>query len=146
MPRVFVIGVTGGIGSSLAAQLLTRGDQPVGLHRHTDQAGTLRARGVEPVLGDLTSTSADALGAHLEGADAVIFTPGASGAGPEQADAVDGRGVVIAAAAAAAAGIRRFMLVSAFPDAWRDRGLGPAFEHYMRVKREADVHPAAHRS
>jgi uncharacterized protein YbjT (DUF2867 family) len=73
--------------------------------------------------------------------DAVVFTAGASGAGPRQADAVDGQGVVVATAAAA--GVRRFLLVSAFPDAWRDRCMPPEFEHYMKVKRQADVHLAA---
>jgi hypothetical protein len=45
------------------------------------------------------------------GDDAVVFTAGASGAGPRQADAVDGQGVVVVTAAAA--GVRRFLLVSA---------------------------------
>ena len=72
-----------------------------------------------------------------------MFTAGASEAGTKAADAVDGHGVVVAAAAAAAAGIARFLLVSAFPDAWRDRRMPPEFEHYMRVKRQADVHLAS---
>lgn len=55
-------------------------------------------------------------------------------------DAVDGHGVVLATAAAATAGVRRFLHVSAFPDAWRDRRMPADFEHYMKVKRQADVH------
>ncbi|MFI6440266.1 NAD(P)H-binding protein [Streptomyces sp. NPDC050759] len=35
------------------------------------------------------------------------------------------------------------MLISAFPDAWGDRRMPPDFEHYMKVKRQADVHLAA---
>jgi hypothetical protein len=66
----------------------------------------------------------------MRGADAVVFAAGASGAGPQVADAVDGNGVVLAAAATAAAGVRRFLLVSAFPYAWRDRRMPPEFEHY----------------
>ena len=68
---------------------------------------------------------------------------GASEAGTRAADAVDGHGVVVAAAAAAAAGVARCLLVSAFPDAWRDRRMPPEFEHSMKVKRQADVHVAA---
>ncbi|MFJ8021496.1 SDR family oxidoreductase [Streptomyces sp. NPDC096311] len=143
MFRVFVIGATGGVGSRLAAQLIERGDQVVGLHRRPEQAHALESDGMEPVLGDLTSLGVDTLAACLEGADAVVFTAGASGAGPRQADAVDGQGVEIAATAAATAGVRRFLLVSAFPDAWRDRRMPPNFEHYMKVKRQADVLLAA---
>lgn len=41
--------------------------------------------------------------------------------------------------AAAANGIKRVYLVSAFPESARNANLGDAFEHYMRVKKEADV-------
>jgi len=42
-----------------------------------------------------------------------------------------------------ATGVTRFLHVSAFPDAWRDRRMPPEFEHYMKVKRRADVHLAS---
>ena len=32
------------------------------------------------------------------------------------------------------------MLVSAFPESERSQGLGEGFEHYMRVKKTADVY------
>ncbi|TWG07593.1 NAD(P)H-binding protein [Saccharopolyspora dendranthemae] len=51
---------------------------------------------------------------------------------------IDGEGLV--KAAAARAGISRFVLVSVFPDAARGGELGEGFEHYMRVKKSADVH------
>ncbi|WP_407706534.1 NAD(P)H-binding protein [Streptomyces scopuliridis] len=76
------MGATGGVGSRLAAQLNEQGDQVVGLHRYTGQAHTLESDGTKPFLGDLTSLSADTPAARLEGADAVVFTAGASGAGP----------------------------------------------------------------
>ncbi|WP_328224186.1 NAD(P)H-binding protein [Streptomyces sp. NBC_00310] len=85
--------MTGGVGSRLAARLIEQGDQVVGLHRHTEQAHTLESDGTEPVLGDLTSLSVDTPAARLKGADAAVFTAGASGAGPRQAHAVDGQGV-----------------------------------------------------
>ncbi|KAA0099649.1 hypothetical protein CIW49_08630 [Mycolicibacterium sp. P1-18] len=37
------------------------------------------------------------------------------------------------------AGVRRFVLVSVFPEAWRERDEGEGFEHYIRVKKDADV-------
>jgi uncharacterized protein YbjT (DUF2867 family) len=143
MARVFVIGVTGATGSRVARELLARGDQVVGLHRRAEQALALERAGIEPKRGDLTSISVEQLATYMSAADAVIFTAGASEEGNRAADAVDGRGMVIATAAAAAAGARRFLHVSAFPDAWRDRRMPEEFEHYMKVKRQADVHLAA---
>jgi uncharacterized protein YbjT (DUF2867 family) len=55
-------------------------------------------------------------------------------------DAVDGLGVTKASDAAVNAGVRRFLLVSAFPDAWREKRMPEEFEHYMFVKRQADVY------
>ncbi|HKW81513.1 MAG TPA: NAD(P)H-binding protein [Casimicrobiaceae bacterium] len=142
MSRVFVIGVTGATGSRVARQLLERGDQVVGLHRRIEQAEPLRRQGIEPVHGDLSTISVERLAGTMKGADAVVFAAGASEDGNEVADAVDGQGMVLATAAAAVAIVRRFLHVSAFPDAWRDRGMSPEFEHYMKVKRRADVHLA----
>src|SRR5690606_34271528 len=45
-------------------------------------------------------------------------------------------------AAARQAGVRRFLLVSAFPEAGRGKSVSPTFENYMAVKKRADVHLA----
>jgi uncharacterized protein YbjT (DUF2867 family) len=110
--------------------------------RRPDQAQALRERGVQPVAGDLSTIGVDDLAAHLEGVHAVVFAAGASEEGRRAADAVDGEGVIKAVAAAQAAGVRRFLHVSAFPDAWRDQRMPPEFEHYMKLKRRSDVHLA----
>ncbi len=57
--------------------------------------------------------------------------------------AVDGEGLIKSVAAAQRAGIKRFILVSAFPEAGRGRQLSDTFENYMRVKKQADVILAA---
>jgi uncharacterized protein YbjT (DUF2867 family) len=142
MSTVVVLGATGGVGSRVAARLVQRGDRVIGLHRRPEQARALLDHRIEAVMGDLTSITPAALASKLQGADAVVFTAGAPDAGTEAADAVDGRGVEIAVTAARAAGVQRFLLVSAFPDAWRDRRMPEEFEHYMKVKRQADVHLA----
>lgn len=142
MTRVLVLGATGGVGSRLVTHLLERGDDVLALHRRPGQAEQLHAAGVTPVLGDLTVSDAATLAGHLDAVDAVVFAAGAADQGPRQADLIDGRGVQICAAAAAAAGCSRFLLVSAFPDAWRDRRMPEDFEHYMKVKRQADVYLA----
>lgn len=141
--KVFIIGATGKTGLRLCAQLMSFGHQVFGLHRRPSDAYTLSSLGVTPVLGDLLSLSVSELTAHLEGMDAVVFTAGAKAGGMEFTELIDGEGVVNAATAAVDADVQRFILVSAFPDAWRDKRMPPDFEHYMQVKRQADVHLAS---
>jgi hypothetical protein len=94
------------------------------------------------VLGDLTTISRDLLAELMFGCDAVVFAAGAPDVGTRAADVVDGDGLVLAAEAAVKSDVRRFLHVSAFPNAWRDRRMPAEFEHYMRVKRSADVYLA----
>lgn len=143
MNRVFVFGCTGGVGSRLAERLVARGDQVVGLCRRADQAEALRKIGVEPALGDLTALGLAELARLMASCEVAIFAAGAADAGMRAADRVDGEGLVLATEAAAEADVRRFLHVSAFPDAWRDRRMPAEFEHYMKVKRQADVHLAS---
>lgn len=138
--KVFQIGAGGGVGRRLSTLLTARGDQVSGMHRRPEQAAGIAATGAEPVTGDLIADSVDELAATLRGHDAVVFSAGAHGTGQDQTTLIDGEGLVKAATAAAAAGVQRFVLVSVFPDAARGGELGPGFEHYMRVKKTADVH------
>jgi uncharacterized protein YbjT (DUF2867 family) len=73
----------------------------------------------------------------------VVFSAGAHGTGADQTTAIDGQGLAKAVDAATTAGVRRFVLVSVFMDAARDRPRSEGFEHYMSVKRAADVQLAA---
>ena len=141
--KIFIIGAAGKIGRRLVRRLADRGHTALALHRKHEQAAELAALGAVPVAGDLTRLSVEALAELMRGADAVVFTAGAAGAGPELTDAIDGRGLETAAAAARITGIARFLLVSAFPEALRDRGPSDGFEHYIRVKKLADAHLAA---
>ena len=88
---MFIIGATGGVGSRLAAQLIKRGDQPIGLHRRPEQAPLLQARGIEPVAGDLTSISVEDLAARAEGTDAIVFTAARARPAPGQRTRSTGR-------------------------------------------------------
>ncbi|MGE0300889.1 MAG: NAD(P)H-binding protein, partial [Pseudonocardia sp.] len=93
------------------------------------------------VPGDLIADSAQDLAARFAGHEAVVFSAGAHGTGMDRTTAIDGEGLVKAAAAAAGAGVRRFVLVSAFPEAGRGRAERSAgFEHYMHIKKAADAH------
>lgn len=75
----------------------------------------------------------------MRGSDAIVFTAGAGGAGSEMTEAIDGNGVTKSIAAAKLAGIKRFLLVSVFPEAWRERHMDEGFEHYIMVKKRADI-------
>ena len=141
--RIFQIGAAGGIGTRLSELLVSRGDHVTGMHRKASQAEAVAATGATPVTGDLIADDVDTLATRFAGHDAVVFSAGAHGTGREQTTLIDGEGLKKSVAAATQAGARRFILVSAFPESGRDAGLGEGFEHYMRVKKSADVHLAA---
>jgi uncharacterized protein YbjT (DUF2867 family) len=138
--KVFQIGAAGGVGRRLATLLTARGDDVTGIHRRPEQADTIAATGAIPVAGDLITTSPADLTTLLRGHDAVVFSAGAHGAGREQTTLIDGEGLVKVVDAAMSAGVRRFVLVSAFPESERGGELGEAFEHYMAVKKSADIY------
>ncbi|WP_169251968.1 NAD(P)H-binding protein [Brevibacterium sp. 'Marine'] len=147
MSRIVVIGAAGGVGTRLVGELIARGDVVAAIHRRPEQAEQLRAVGAEPVLLDVAdevrSGVPDRLAEVARGADALVYAAGASSAPIDVARVVDGDGVAFAARAAQAAGVDRFLLVSAFPDAWRGQGMPAAFEEYMGIKKDADVALAA---
>ncbi|MGC0865343.1 SDR family oxidoreductase [Pantoea agglomerans] len=140
MSQVFIIGGAGQVGRRLSQILTGRGFAVRALFRKPVQETLLRQSGAEPVRGSLTELNAAALAAHLKGSDIVVFTAGAGGkGGPEMTNAVDGEGLKTAVDAALQAGVSRFLLVSAFPEASRGQPVSDTFENYMRVKKMADV-------
>lgn len=138
--KIFQIGAAGGVGQGLAKLLTQRGDVVTGMHRNPSQAGIISETGATPVLGDLIIDSVDDLAEKFSGHDAVVFSAGAHGTGKEQTSLIDGKGLEKTAEAAQRAGVARFVLVSAFPESERSNGLGEGFEHYMRVKKTADIY------
>lgn len=138
--KVFLIGASGGVGRRLATALVARGDDATGMHRIPDQRDAVARAGAAPVAGDLIEDSIDELAAKIGGHDAVVFSAGAHGTGRDQTTLIDGQGLEKAAAAAAKAGASRFVLVSAFADSERAAGLGDDFEHYIKVKRGAEIY------
>ncbi|MCB2426446.1 NAD(P)H-binding protein [Methylophaga pinxianii] len=138
--KVFIIGIAGGVGRRVAKQLARVGDQPGGLVRRPEQAKALASAGIRTVPGDLVAMSVGELAAVLRDYDAIVFSAGAGG---KQGDAattrVDGDGPGKLALASKRAGVRRFILVSVFPEAWRERRMNASFEHYMVQKKRAET-------
>lgn len=141
--NVFIVGGAGKVARRLIPLLAAKSHTARPLHRHPEQASELQALGGVPVAGDLTALDAATLAELMAGSDAVVFSAGAGGAGIELTNAVDGKGLETAVAAARMAGISRFLLVSAFPEAGRGTAPREGFENYMRVKKLTDAHLAA---
>ena len=141
--RIFQIGVAGGVGRRLARLLVERGDEVTGMFRDPAQSEAVAALGATPALGDLINDTVEQLAAKMAQHDAVVFSAGAHGTGSDNTTLIDGRGLEKAADAARLAGVSRFVLVSVFPDANRAGERSEGFEHYMAVKKQADVYLAA---
>ncbi|MFB4204701.1 SDR family oxidoreductase [Arhodomonas sp. KWT2] len=138
MSNVFIVGVTGGIGSRLAPKLIEAGHGVSGLHRRPEQDAALREVGVTPYPGDLMEVTTEDLVEATKGHDAIVFSAGAAGSGADRTTAIDYGTPVKLIEAARFNGISRLYLVSAFMDAGRDRPRKEGFEHYMKMKRQAD--------
>ncbi|MFB6327458.1 SDR family oxidoreductase [Pantoea deleyi] len=139
MATCFIIGAAGKVGRQLTRQLSRRNHVVTALHRNPEQAEMLQAAGAKPVAGDIQQLDVTALAAMMAGHEVAVFTAGAGGAGIALTNAIDGEGLKLAVAAATQAGVPRFILVSAFPDAGRGKTPSEGFENYMRVKRLADA-------
>lgn len=138
--KVFIIGIAGGTGSRLARLLRARGDEVDGLYRKPEQAEALGEFGVTGTLGDIVQIDAARLAEHVSGCDLIVFSAGAGGVDDDNmTDRIDGDGVSKSIAAAKLAGVKRLHLVSVFPEAWRGRHMDRSFEHYIVVKKRADV-------
>ncbi|MGF6512951.1 uncharacterized protein YbjT (DUF2867 family) [Pseudomonas sp. BT76 TE3572] len=139
MSKVFIIGAAGKVGQRLVKQLAGRGHEAIALHRKPEQGSELAALGVMPVEADLLKLDSGKMAQLMSDSDVVVFTAGAGGAGMDLTNAIDGRGLELAVDAAIQAGIRRFILVSAFPDALRGSQISEGFENYIAVKKRADA-------
>lgn len=137
--KIFIIGITGGVGKLVGQKLRERGDEVSGLIRRPEQEAELAEFGAEGKLGDLTTISPEQLAGLMGPTDSIVFTAGAGGGNMQTTTAIDGDGVVKAIEAAGLAKVSRFILVSVFPEAWRERDEGEGFEYYIRVKKHADV-------
>lgn len=136
---VFIIGITGGVGSLLAQKLRSRGDAVRGLVRRDDQQAELATRGMNARVGDLSSMTVAELAESFRGVDAIVFSAGSNGGSKQVTKAIDGDGVAKAVEAARLAGVERFALVSVLPESWRERDLGEEVEYYFAVKKGADI-------
>jgi uncharacterized protein YbjT (DUF2867 family) len=129
---VVVAGGHGKIGLRLLGLLADAGHRARGLVRNPAHVPDLAEVGAEAVLCDMESL--DDRSGGCAGADAVVFAAGAGpGSGPERKRTVDyGSAVKLMDA-----GVRRYLMVSAFgagrPERWSDQ-----MRPYYEAKAEAD--------
>jgi uncharacterized protein YbjT (DUF2867 family) len=120
--------------------LAGRGDVVTGVVRNPDHRADLERAGASAAVVDLESASAEELGAHLTGADAVVFAAGAGpGSGAARKDTVDRAAAELLATAAQVAGVRRYLLVSSpGVDAPPEPGTDEVWAAYLRAKKAAE--------
>jgi uncharacterized protein YbjT (DUF2867 family) len=137
--RVFIFGISGGVGRLLTRNLTDRGDLVSGLVRRDDQRAELAAQGIDAYVGEITDLTADSLTLMISGFDAVVYAAGSNGGAREVTAAIDGDGVLKALEATSRAGVKRFALLSVLPEAERGRHVDDAKEYYFAVKKLIDV-------
>jgi uncharacterized protein YbjT (DUF2867 family) len=138
--RVVIAGGHGQVARRLERLMVTAGHTAVGIVRNPDHVGDVEAAGTEALLCDLEATDLDAVAAHLEGADAVVFAAGAGpGSGIPRKQTVDRDASVLMADAAQRAGVRRFVQISSMGAGAPPRpGTDETFAAYLRAKTEAE--------
>lgn len=139
MSNIFVIGATGGIGKRLCPMLVAAGHSVSGLARDSGHKDWYEQNQVTMVEGDLMDITVESLTELTKDADVIVFSAGAAGSGKERTTLIDGEGPLKVIGAMRRNQIKRLYLVSVFPEAGRTKELGEGFEHYMSVKKEADV-------
>jgi len=134
---IAIAGGHGQIALRLGKLLAARGDRVRGLIRNPDHADDLKAAGVEPVLCDLESATAEEVAQALTGSIAVVFAAGAGpGSGEARKGTMDRGGAVVLIEAAKLANIDRYVIVSSRgADA---NAQGDGFAAYLRAKGQAD--------
>lgn len=137
--NVFIIGITGKIGSLLAQILLEKCDTVRGLVRRADQQTELAARGIQTEVGDIATLPAERLAAAFGSADVIVFSAGSNAGSREATQAIDDEGLAKAVEASRQAGIKRFVSVSVLPESWRERNLSEDEEYYFAAKKKADI-------
>lgn len=138
--RVVIAGGHGQIALHLERLLAARGDVAVGIIRNPDHATDLLKIDAVPVILDLEHSTVDQVADALTGADAVVFAAGAGpGSGAARKETVDRDAAILLAEAAEAAGVRRYVMVSAYSADNYDPNSTEVFQVYLRAKAQADA-------
>jgi uncharacterized protein YbjT (DUF2867 family) len=138
--RVVIAGGHGQVARRLERLLAAAGHAAVGIVRNAGHVGDVQAAVAEALVCDLEATDIDAVVAHLDRADAVVFAAGAGpGSGVARKQTVDRDASALMADAAERAGVRRFVQISSMgAGAPTPSGTDETFAAYLRAKAEAE--------
>lgn len=135
--NVLVVGANGQIGKQLIDLLKESEHTPVAMVREEEQANKFQQEGVKAVVADLEG-SVEKIAKAADGCDAVVFTAGSGGhTGADKTLLVDLDGAVKTIEATEQAGIKRFVMVSAFRANSREKW-NEKIRHYYVAKHYAD--------
>src|SRR3954447_595990 len=113
--RVVIAGASGRVGRRLGRLLVARGDRVVGIVRKAEDEEPLFVEGIEPVVLDLETATADQVASIVVDNDAVVFAAGTklgSEADVGRKDKVDRAAAILLADAAGEAAVRQYLMMS----------------------------------
>lgn len=138
--KIFIVGANGQVGQELVRTLHEEQNHEVtAMVRKKEQQQQLEQQGIHSVVADLTG-SVTALADAMKGHDAVIFAAGSGGStGLDMTLLIDLDGAVKTVEAAEQAGVKRYVMLSAFGagnrETWSDE-----IKPYYVAKYYADHH------
>ena len=140
MKKIIVFGGHGQVARLLNPLLVKQGHQVTAVIRRPEQVDEVQRSGVDAVVADLESMSAQQFSSLIRGHDAVVWSAGAGGGNPERTYRVDRDAAILSMQGALHAGVRRYVMVS-WAGSKLEHGIDPdnSFYHYAQSKIIADA-------
>lgn len=139
--KVLIIGAHGKVGHLLIGELQSKNIDFVAGLRSEEQIKAYKANNIPTQFLDLTSSLNDITKSIKEsGADVLLFSAGAGGAGSDLTLQIDLDGAIKTMMVAEALGIKRYIMVSSIFSDNRDKWDASGIKPYMIAKHYADVH------
>ncbi|AYE38964.1 SDR family oxidoreductase [Companilactobacillus zhachilii] len=139
--KVLIIGAHGKVGHLLIGELQSRNIDFVAGLRSQEQIKAYNDNNIETQFIDLTA-SLDSIKDSIEasGADVIVFSAGAGGAGYDRTLEIDLDGAIKTMMVAEAIGIKRYIMVSSIFSDNRSKWDASGIKPYMIAKHYADDH------
>lgn len=140
MQKIIVIGGRGKVAQLLSTLLVEQGHQVTAVIRREDQVDEVQRSGVDAVVADVESMSAQQFASLISGHDAVVWSAGAGGGDPERTYRVDRDAAILSMQGALLAGVHRYIMVS-WAGSKLEHGVAPdnSFYAYAQAKIIADA-------
>ncbi|WP_125763306.1 SDR family oxidoreductase [Companilactobacillus hulinensis] len=139
--KVLIIGAHGKVGHLLIGELQSNNIDFVAGLRSQEQINAYQANNIPTQFIDLTASLED-IGKSIKdsGADVIVFSAGAGGAGYDLTMEIDLDGAIKTMIASEALGIKRYVMVSSIFSDDRSKWAASGIKPYMIAKHYADEH------